>query len=188
MDSEYYPHIAAFDPESVVDGYGVRAVIFLSGCSHHCPNCHNAYAQDPQYGVECTDEMIEDFATQIAQRPFLTGITLSGGDPFYDCNKTIHFLTQLKESLEEKDCKPLDIWVYTGYEFPHIARKRTSSRRLVEMADVIVDGRFVQDLADKRLAYRGSSNQKIIDVKKTLVNGSLTDVIEWKRPRKRKAK
>lgn len=175
-----YPRIAGVNYESMVDGEGVRAVIFLSGCSHHCPECHNHAAQDPNYGVECTDELLEEIADEIKKRPFISGITLSGGDPFYDVEKTRNFLMALSERYIEKGIHPQTVWIYTGYTFDEIADmyrassgKRLAIYELLTNCEVLVDGRFEKELADKRLAFRGSSNQRIIDVKKSILSADI---------------
>lgn len=164
-------HIAGIDYESIVDGEGMRATIFLSGCPHNCPGCHNPEAQSPTYGTPVTLELIKEIAAQIANRPYLSGITLSGGDPFNAPGKTLGFLAKLLTILyEEYNMEPVNIWIYTGKTAetlldPH---KPFHIWGLLTLCDVLVDGPFVQSLADKTLRFRGSSNQRIIDIKKSL--------------------
>lgn len=171
-----YPNIAGVNYESMVDGEGVRAVIFLSGCSHHCKGCQNEAAQDPEYGVPCTEEMIDEIAREIKNRPFLSGITLSGGDPLFCPEKTALFLSCLIRKLGEpvgRLCR-LSLWIYTGnvintgLNIPNVANP---CDLLVYGADIIVDGPFVRELADRTLAFRGSSNQRILKGKDVIRGG-----------------
>lgn len=150
-------HICGIDYESMVDGEGVRAAIFLSGCSHHCPGCHNPEAQNPTCGQPVTDDLITGINAQIEERTFLSGITLTGGDPMYDPKETLGFLKKLR--LHDG----MNIWLYTGYTYEEIMADKDRSV-LFFACDVVVDGRFEREKADKRLRFRGSSNQRIIDV------------------------
>ena len=168
-----YPYISGINYESIADGPGVRAAIFLSGCNHSCPGCHNPQAQDPQFGQPITDELIEGIANNIASRDYLSGITLTGGDPLFDVEKTCNFLLSLRKSL---GCLWGDysVWLYTGYTWGQLMKLRAADeyfRTLLSMVDVVVDGPFVQSLADKRLAFCGSSNQRVIDVRGSLKLG-----------------
>ena len=162
-----YPCLAGVDYESMVDGYGVRMSVFLSGCRHHCPNCQNAATWNPEYGTDVTDELIQEIAEEYRKRPFLRGITLTGGDPFYDPAKTKSFLFALIDAIGQIE-KPLDLWIYTGYTFEELHDMNDPTVDAILMqASVLVDGRFEQDKADKTLLFRGSSNQRLIDVQAT---------------------
>lgn len=171
---EKYPRIAGVNYESMVDGEGVRAVIFLSGCSNNCPGCQNWKAQDPEFGAVCTDELIHEIAEDIKARPFLSGITLSGGDPMFDPVKTSNFIDALDREIGEE----LDLWIYTGYSMRHLdmsmdcleydddcylmgSPEDIGIYELMCRASHVVDGIFARELADKTLAFRGSSNQRI---------------------------
>lgn len=157
-----YPRLAGINYESMVDGEGVRAVIFFSGCSHHCPGCQNEEAQDPAYGKACTLELIQEIAAEIAKRPFLSGITLSGGDPLYNPMRTACFLVSLEREMIALGQTMPDVWLYTGYVLNDVL---ASHNRFVPVilryVHFLVDGRFESSLADKTLAFRGSSNQKL---------------------------
>lgn len=171
-----YPNIAGVNYESMADGTGMRAAIFLSGCSHHCPGCHNRQAQDPQFGSLITDRTVDEIASNIVKRHFIRGITLTGGDPLYAPEKTLHFMQELDDRLP----MPYTVWLYTGYTWEEIKagmKKDSDLRTLIhDFVDVVVDGPFVADLADRTLAFRGSSNQRIIDAKETLKSGK---VVLW---------
>lgn len=169
--TEIYPNLSGINFESFVDGEGVRATFYLSGCPHSCPGCHNPEAQNPNSGATITLEDIQYLASEINKRSYLTGITLSGGDPFFNANKTVNFLLMLLAFIERDN---LSIWIYTGFCFEDIINMESlSEKKLLSLADVIVDGPFVQALANKTLKFRGSSNQRIIDVQKTLEKGEI---------------
>jgi anaerobic ribonucleoside-triphosphate reductase activating protein len=136
--------IAGAIPCSFIDGEGVRYVVFTQGCKHHCKGCHNPETWDFNGGFEVD---VADIAEEIKKRPLLDGITLSGGDPFFQHDACVELLKLLPG---------VNVWVYTGFEYDDI--KHTA---LAKMADVLVTGRFIQELACDGKMY-GSSNQKII--------------------------
>ena len=171
-----FPRVAGVNYESVVDGEGVRAVIYFAGCLHNCPECQNADIQDPNAGQECTEELIKEIADEINKRPFLRGITLSGGDPFYRPEKTLQFLISLTGYLGDKlkigTPDQFDLWIYTGYTWEQIVNQAEFNRDLtiiimLDCLSVIVDGEFISSQADKRLKFRGSRNQRLINVRKS---------------------
>ena len=164
-----YPHLAGVNYESMVDGEGVRATIYLSGCSHHCPGCHNPETHDPKYGTRITNEVIELIADEIAKRPYLSGITLSGGDPFFNSCGTYAFLVDLLLALGRRNIDKINVCTYTGYTFEEIIKKDLFwDIMLLGFTDVLVDGPYIEALADKSLPFCGSSNQRIIDVPASL--------------------
>jgi len=139
--------IAGITPCSLVNGEGIRFVVFLQGCAHRCPGCQNPETWDFNGGYEVDPKVI---AIQYMKHAhLLDGITLSGGDPFY----------QEKECLELLDLLPegTNIWAYTGFTYEEIR-----GRELTKRADVIVDGPYMEDKRTETLPYRGSSNQRII--------------------------
>ena len=164
-------NIAGIDYESVSNGEGVRTVIYVSGCSHKCPNCHNPETHDVKYGVEFTDELRNEIIDNIRKRPFISGITLSGGDPLHDNNvfEVYNLITEIKNKFPEKD-----IWLYTGFQFENIVNNplrsmlTTFRKKIVELCDVVVDGRYIDELRDITLKWKGSNNQRVIDAQKSL--------------------
>lgn len=152
-------HIAGVNYDSFVDGPGVRAAIYLSGCNHHCPGCHNEAAQCPEYGIGLSNRLLEDIGYAILERPYLSGITLTGGDPLYDPEQTHSMLEDLLAQIG----KDTNVWLYTGALWEDVR-----DLNIMNSIDVLVDGPFVRELADKRLPFKGSANQRIIDVKKSL--------------------
>ena len=148
-------------PETIVDGDGIRFSIYLSGCRHHCRGCHNPESWNPASGHPLTREKIEEFIEAINSNPLLDGITFSGGDPFYSPED---FLPLIKEFSERTG---QNIWCYTGYTFEALLRNPRQAK-LLEYIDVLVDGKFQKDLRDEELYFRGSSNQRLIDVQASL--------------------
>lgn len=133
---------------SLVNGDGIRYVIFLQGCPHHCEGCHNPDSWDPKGGYDIS---VDDLIADIKKRHLIDGITLSGGEPFLQQDECVELLKRLP--------KHLDIWIYTGFTYYEIA-----DTELAKMADYIVDGKFDKnDLAIGKMY--GSNNQRIIKVK-----------------------
>ena len=153
--------IAGTIDDSIVDGPGLRYVVFFQGCSHHCPNCHNAGTWDFGGGKE---QEITDIIEEIAGNPLLTGITLSGGDPMDSAMDACNFLELVKLS-----CPHLDVWTYTGYSVEELLKDKSSWKyKLLTSTDVLVDGLYIDKLRDLTLSFRGSKNQRLIDMKATL--------------------
>lgn len=148
--------------ESIVDGEGVRATIFISGCKHNCKGCFNKKLQNFNYGYEVNNQLIDKISKEIEKRTFLSGITLSGGDPFYQPNEVIKLIKKLYIPQN-------NIWAYTGFTFEEILTNK-EQKELLSYINVLVDGEFIQELHDATLAFRGSSNQRIIDVQQSLIN------------------
>lgn len=150
--------------DDMLNGEGLRVVLWVSGCSHHCKNCHNPETWDPAGGIPF-DEAAEKELFEILGRDYISGITFSGGDPLFESNReTIEHLAR-KVKLEYPD---KNIWLYTGYRWEEI-----SALHLMQYIDVLVDGRFIEDLKDHKLHWKGSFNQRIIDVQKSLEHSSL---------------
>ena len=147
--SKYYPI-------DVVNGEGTRCVLFVSGCSHQCKGCYNQSTWSPDAGELFTDELAEQIIKDLNDpRIKKQGLTLSGGDPLHPAN-TKGVLKLIKRVKAE--CVGKDIWLWTGYT---LAELNTEQQEIVDLLDVLIDGKFVQELADPNLAWRGSSNQVI---------------------------
>ena len=148
-------------PDSVVDGTGIRTVIWTQGCSHDCPGCHNPGTHDFNGGFEVdTDEVIEEIKGLEGQ----TGITFSGGDPFFQPEAC----AILAQAIHK--CK-MNVWCYTGFTFEELLKLCDTNKAVMDFLkeiDVLVDGRFVMALKSLNIKFRGSSNQRIIDVPKSL--------------------
>ena len=140
---------------SLADGNGWRTVLFVSGCNHKCKDCHNKEAWDPKHGKKFTSKTKEFLFSCIKDN--IDGLTLSGGDPLYSEN--IDEVTQLCKEFKERFPNKT-IWLYTGSTY-----EDCTSLEIMKYIDVMVDGEFKVNLKDTTLAFRGSSNQRIIDVK-----------------------
>lgn len=158
-------------PDTIVDGPGMRTSIYCAGCAHHCPECHNPQSWDFNGGTEMTPrEILDDI---LAESPD-SNITFSGGDPFYQADAFVELAELIRKETPQKT-----IWCYTGFSFEEVAAD-PKMRRLLELVDVLVDGPFILALRDtKTLLFRGSSNQRLIDVPATLRSGS---VVLWHSP------
>lgn len=148
--------------DSIVDGPGLRAVLWTQGCIHNCKGCHNSKTHDLLSGFEVDTSTI---FKEIEKLKLHRGVTLSGGEPFLQSEA----LAEVAKTCKDND---LDVWVYTGYTFEELTDKKNPSYfnnlNLLRNIDVLVDGRFIEAKRDISLKFRGSSNQRIIDVKKTL--------------------
>ena len=173
-----YPYLSGINYESVADGPGVRVSLFLSGCTHKCKGCFNTETHDPCYGSEINSDMIDSVVSYIKDTSYISGITLTGGDPLYCPEKTANLLYSLRSRLG-KHWNNLNVWLYTGYKWKNILDLYQSDNnigRILAMTDVVVDGPFMQNFADASLAFRGSSNQRIIDVRQSLKN---EEIVRW---------
>ncbi len=152
--------MAGFYDESISNGLGWRAVLFVSGCPHHCPGCHNKEAQDFNYGTEFNKQEI---IKRIEENSILKGITISGGEPL--CKENV---TEVVEFIKDvKKVRPnFNVWCYTGYTIEELMdRTDEATKNALEEIDVLVDGKFKEEQKDPRLKFKGSKNQRIIDVK-----------------------
>lgn len=162
-------------PRDIADGVGVRVTLFVSGCRNHCPNCFQPETWDFGYGKPFTSETENHLLEQLAP-DFVAGLTLLGGEPFEQENQRglLPFLKRVRRELPAKT-----IWAYSGFTWEELtgatpARCRCEcTDEMLSQLDVLVDGRFVEELKDIRLRFRGSSNQRVIDVPQTLKNGQL---------------
>lgn len=159
--------IAGTVNDSIVDGPGLRYVVFVQGCPHHCPGCHNPETWDFDGGKEVDTH---DLVREMSANPLLSGLTLSGGEPF-DQPEASRWLAVHARLLGK------NVWCYTGYTLEEIMEKNKQEwRALLLFIDVLVDGPFIQEQKSLDLDYRGSRNQRLIDVQKSLDKG---EVVLW---------
>lgn len=145
--------IAGIVDDSIVDGEGIRLTIFTQGCPHHCHGCHNPQTWSFSGGHEIdTEEIIE----KVIANPLLSGVTFSGGEPFLQS-------APLAEIAREVHALGLNVWSYTGFTLEQLER-RTDAHQLLNEVDMLVDGPYVEALRDLTLKFRGSSNQRIINL------------------------
>lgn len=156
--------IAGIVQDSIVDGPGFRFTVFTQGCSHHCPGCHNPQTHDPSGGTEHT---VEELLERMRSNPLTDGLTLSGGEPFEQPEDCLLLAQGAHES-------GLNVWSYTGYLFEFLRDQGTEAQKaLLREVDVLVDGPFLLDQRTLSLPWRGSRNQRVIDVPKSLENGDV---------------
>lgn len=152
--------------DDLLNGDGIRVVLWVSGCNHYCPGCQNPVTWDPNDGLPFEKEAIDELISEL-DKDYISGITFSGGDPFYPENRVyIHTLAAYVKQVIHKT-----VWMYTGYSWEEIKDEKG-----IENFDVIVDGEYIESLRDTNLKWRGSSNQRVIDVKKSLETG---EVVLW---------
>lgn len=152
-------NILGIDFESIADGDGVRVVIFFSGCKHNCKGCHNPISHDFDAGVPFGEDIQNNIINYIVNTPFISGVTLSGGDPMFLADEILPFVKKLKSTVQN-----INVWIYSGFTFDEIIKDK-KRRRLLKECDVLVDGKFDIDQRDLTIPYRGSRNQKIINLK-----------------------
>lgn len=152
----------------MLNGDGLRVVLWVAGCSHCCKECQNPMTWDPDGGLLFDDAAKEEIFEQLSQ-PYISGITFSGGDPLHSANRldVRNLMSEIKEKFPDKT-----IWLYTGYCWDQIWHYP-----MMKYVDVVVDGEFKIDLRDTKLLWKGSSNQNVIDVQKTLKKAVPTEIV-----------
>ena len=164
----YYGEIKNCD---IANGEGVRVTLFVSGCTNHCPDCFQPQTWDFRYGQPFTAET-EEALLEALDRPYISGLTLLGGEPFEPDNQRalLPFLHRLRQQLPDKT-----VWAFSGYTWEELtgqSRARCEATgALLSLVDVLVDGEFVEALRDISLRFRGSSNQRLLDVPASLAAG-----------------
>lgn len=161
-------YVADYKPFNFVDGEGVRCSIYVSGCLFNCPGCYNKAAQNFHYGQPYTQELEDQIMEDLSQS-YVQGLTLLGGEPFLNtqvCLKLIHRLR--KEFGHQKD-----IWAWSGYTWEELLKDSDDKLEMLHNIDILVDGRFLLAKKDLTLQFRGSSNQRIIDVPKSFAEGHI---------------
>lgn len=155
---------ATIKTHDIANGTGVRVSLFVSGCTHHCKNCFNQELWDFNYGVPYTPETTENILEAMAPE-YISGLSLLGGDPLEKSNQStvLHLVQEAKRRFPEKD-----IWLYTGSLYEDI-----KNLEILKYIDVLIDGEFIEELKDITLQFRGSSNQRIIDVHKSMQNSKI---------------
>ena len=164
-------YIADYKPYNFVDGEGVRNSIYVSGCLFACKGCYNKAAQSFTYGKPYTQELENEILADL-EADHVQGLTLLGGEPFLNTN----ILNPLVKKIRQKFGNAKDIWSWTGYTWEELMLETEDKLELLNMVDILVDGRFDISKKDLTLQFRGSSNQRIIDVKKSLAAG---EVVIW---------
>lgn len=165
---------ATIKKRDIANGVGVRVSLFVSGCTHRCKNCFNKETWDFSYGEKYTDET-EKTILSFLEPSFVNGLSLLGGEPFEPQNQKelVGLLKKVKERFPQKD-----IWCYTGYLFDEQLLKDSRARceytdEMLSYIDVLVDGPYIEEEKDITLQFRGSKNQRVIDVKRSIAENSI---------------
>ena len=158
----------------IANGEGVRVTLFVSGCTNHCEDCFQPETWDFDFGKPFTKD-VEDEIIKMLAPSYIKGLTLLGGEPFEPSNQRVlaPFVERVKNTYPDKN-----VWAFTGFTYENLLQdgypKRTEvTDKLLSMVDVLVDGRYVKALKNLRLKFRGSSNQRLIDMNKTRVSGEV---------------
>ena len=175
-------NFATIKDHDTANGYGIRVSLFVSGCTHHCKGCFNPETWDFRFGEAYTQET-EDKIIKLLKRDYIRGLSLLGGEPFEKANQIelVKLLRRVKKELPQKD-----VWCYSGYTLDKDILPKDgkvhidTTDEMVSYLDVLVDGEFVLEKKDLRLKFRGSSNQRLIDVKKTLKEGKVVCIEDQK--------
>lgn len=149
------------------NGKGVGLTIFLQGCTHHCKNCQNKETWDFNGGKPFTDDLLDELIDYTKKHSYITRLTLSGGDPLDNKETTLKIINKFR-----KEIPSINIWLYTGYLYENI------DKDLIKDVDILVDGPYIDSLRDVTLYFKGSSNQRVIDVKKSLKTSQVIRVKE----------
>lgn len=153
----HYGQIRRYD---IANGIGIRSTIFVTGCTRKCPECFNTEYQDFNAGKEWTDKETELIISYLKD-PNVEGLTLLGGEPMQNTEGLVEIVKAIKKEVDKS------VWVYSGYKWEEILQD-PNKKALLEICDVLVDGPFIIALRDMRLRFRGSSNQRIIDIQESL--------------------
>lgn len=162
------------------NGDGLRVVLWLSGCSHHCYNCQNPQTWNPNNGIQFDESAKKEIFNELS-KDYISGITLTGGDPLYESNlnNVLSLIKEIRTSFPEKT-----IWLYTGYSYSDIFRGQSlclsqeglnnfKRREIIKLCNIVVDGEYIDEQKDLTLKFRGSKNQRVIDIQQTLKQGKV---------------
>lgn len=163
--------IADYKPFNFVDGEGVRCSLYVSGCKFACPGCYNRVAQNFHYGHPYTQKLEDQIIRDLGES-YVQGLTLLGGEPFLNTQVCLRLVKRIRQEYGHSK----DIWSWTGYKWDELMVESADKLELLSYLDILVDGRFEEDLKDLTLQFRGSSNQRIIDVPQSLATGK---VVIW---------
>ena len=159
MDKTKKLRLSGVVTDSIVDGKGIRMTVFVQGCPHHCPGCHNPQTHDFSAGY---DETVDHLIQKFESNPLQCGVTLSGGEPFCQAEALLELANGVKALGK-------NVWAYSGYTFEELmSGKIPFAKELLSVCDVLVDGRFLMEQRNLTLPFRGSENQRVIDVAASL--------------------
>ncbi len=159
----------------MINGIGIRVSLFVSGCSHACKGCFNAETWNPFYGNEFTEKQENEIINYFKKYgKTIKGLSILGGDPTYSSNikPLIKFIKKFKQEFPNRD-----IWIWSGFTWEEILADK-DKKTLISLCDILVDGKFTEKLKDLNLKFRGSSNQRVIDIKKSLSENVLVKFMD----------
>ncbi|WP_390406977.1 anaerobic ribonucleoside-triphosphate reductase activating protein [Lacticaseibacillus jixiensis] len=161
-------YIADYKAFNFVDGEGVRCSLYVSGCKFNCPGCYNKAAQNFRYGKPYT-QALEDQIIKDLSQSYVQGLTLLGGEPFLNTQVCLKLVKRVRQEFGHSK----DVWSWTGYTWDELQADSADKLELLSLLDILVDGRFLEAQKDLTLQFRGSANQRIIDVPASLQAGSV---------------
>ncbi len=155
--------------DDMKNGDGLRVVLWVSGCDHHCPGCQNPITWDPDDGMDFDFEALQEIDDEM-KKDYISGLTISGGDPFNENNllEVLGICRFMKSRYPDKT-----IWIYTGYTWETLKERMIFPREILNYVNILVDGPFEQDKADVTYPWAGSTNQRVIDVQESLKRGKV---------------
>ncbi|MCV3315500.1 anaerobic ribonucleoside-triphosphate reductase activating protein [Pediococcus ethanolidurans] len=156
-------YVADYKVFNFVDGEGVRCSLYVSGCPFHCPGCYNVAAQNFHYGKPYTQELEDQIIEDLSQ-DYVQGLTLLGGEPFLNTQVCLKICKRVRKEFGHSK----DIWSWSGYTWDELLKDSDDKLEMLSLIDILVDGRFLEEQKDLTLQFRGSANQRIIDVPKSL--------------------
>ncbi|MBL7564653.1 anaerobic ribonucleoside-triphosphate reductase activating protein [Staphylococcus saccharolyticus] len=165
-------HIAKIESQSFVDGEGVRCSVYVSGCPFQCEKCYNVKAQNFKYGASFQEEMIKEILGNCAPS-YIAGLSILGGEPF--CNLTITL--KLAHTFRQRFGHSKTLWIWTGFLYEYLKNQTDERKELLNLTDVLVDGMFIHHLYRPNLPYKGSLNQRVINVRDSLQQNHLIEYV-----------
>ena len=171
-DKVSHDHVADYKPFQFVDGEGVRCSLYVAGCLFACEGCFNEAAWSFKYGEPFTQELEDRILADLAH-PGVQGLSLLGGEPFLNTAVCLRVVRRMREELPDKD-----VWAWSGYRFEQLMMDSADKRQLIDLVDVLVDGPFDIAKRDLSLAFRGSTNQRVIDARASRLAGR---AVPWER-------
>ncbi|BBD88982.1 MULTISPECIES: anaerobic ribonucleoside-triphosphate reductase activating protein [Staphylococcus] len=165
-------HIAKIESHSFVDGEGVRCSVYVSGCPFQCKKCYNEKAQNFKYGETFSEDILEEILEN-CEPSYISGLSILGGEPFCNLNITLRIARAFRQRFGHSKT----IWIWTGFLFEYLKHQTDERRELLELTDVLVDGLFMYQLYKPNLPYKGSLNQRVINVHDSLQHDGIIEYV-----------
>lgn len=165
-------HIAKIESHSFVDGEGVRCSVYVSGCPFQCKKCYNEKAQNFKYGEKFSEDILEEILEN-CEPSYISGLSILGGEPFCNLNITLRIARAFRQRFGHSKT----IWIWTGFLFEYLKHQTDERRELLELTDVLVDGLFMYQLYKPNLPYKGSLNQRVINVHDSLQHDGIIEYV-----------